>query len=124
MKRLFQSEKHANRFAALCTAGVGTATALHYALRNDSLSGTPRLTTEMPAGSHGVKVVRFALDREKTSLNFMTSHLTGSVPGKFTDFRGRIEVALSQGKVEVKLVDVEVQAHSIDTNSWLRDYRV
>jgi len=70
-----------------------------------------RTHTVPPAGT-------YELDTVHTSVEFVARHMLSRVRGRFTDFRGTIEIA---ERPEESSAEVEIQAASIQSNSDQRD---
>ncbi len=60
----------------------------------------------------------YELDTVHTSVEFVARHMLSKVRGRFTDFRGTIEIA---ERPEASSAEVEIQAASIQSNSDQRD---
>jgi polyisoprenoid-binding protein YceI len=66
-----------------------------------------------------IATTTYSLDKAHSELTFQVRHLLTKVRGRFSDFSGTIEY--DEENPERSLVNVEVQAASIDTNERDRD---
>ncbi|HEY0793374.1 MAG TPA: YceI family protein, partial [Chthoniobacterales bacterium] len=61
----------------------------------------------------------FVIDKAHSSVGFQVRHLFSKVPGKFTDFSGRI--TLDEAAPEKSGVEVSIKTASVDTSNQARD---
>lgn len=99
----------ASLVAALATAAAGVA----------ELRADPAPATRGPADAP-LPVATYTIDVAHSELRFRIRHLVSRVTGTFSDWKGTITVE-DPNRWETAVVDVAIQAASIDTNNERRD---
>jgi polyisoprenoid-binding protein YceI len=69
--------------------------------------------------AHTARADIYVIDKAHSSVGFQVRHLFSKVPGKFTDFSGRI--SFDEAKPEQAAVDVSIKAASVNTSNEARD---